>query len=177
MKYSRDTSGLKKIADGIYKKTDNFYYIRCSVSELLYPCSLDRLNDLEKKYGSKEKIAQTFVGRHVKSLLKSGVPRDTIADLPVKHIINESKEVIKLVKEVLVKKKEEKELEPPKKEYTPIYFTEPTSFKNALGSPEEIARVTKASGCMRQDIYLDNHRTCNLCPFVKDCACELKRVK
>jgi hypothetical protein len=47
--------------------------------------------------------------------------------------------------------------------------------KNLLKSKEGIANLT-ASSCIRPDIYLDNDRTCNGCPYFNDCVCSIKRL-
>jgi hypothetical protein len=49
-------------------------------------------------------------------------------------------------------------------------------FKNNLLSTKEgIASVTSV-GCIRPDIYLNNDRCCDGCPYYDDCACKIKRL-
>jgi hypothetical protein len=44
-----------------------------------------------------------------------------------------------------------------------------------LKSKEGIANLT-ASSCIRPDIYLDNDRNCDGCPYFDDCVCSIKRL-
>lgn len=45
--------------------------------------------------------------------------------------------------------------------------------KNLLKNKEGIANVT-AGSCIRPDIYLDNDRNCDGCPYFDDCVCPIK---
>jgi hypothetical protein len=47
---------------------------------------------------------------------------------------------------------------------------------NLLSSPEGISIVTEHA-CIRPDIYLDNGRNCEGCPYFISCACDIKRLK
>lgn len=42
-------------------------------------------------------------------------------------------------------------------------------------SKEQVQHIT-ASACLRPDIFLDNGRYCNGCPWIKNCICRLKRI-
>jgi hypothetical protein len=46
---------------------------------------------------------------------------------------------------------------------------------NLLKNKEGIALVTEHA-CIRPDIFLDNGRYCDGCPYYKDCICEIKKV-
>lgn len=46
---------------------------------------------------------------------------------------------------------------------------------NLLSTSDGIASVTKDS-CIRPDIFLDNDRHCDGCPYIEDCKCNLKRL-
>ena len=47
--------------------------------------------------------------------------------------------------------------------------------KNLLKTKEGIINLTESS-CIRPDIYLDNDRTCNGCPYFDHCVCSIKRL-
>lgn len=65
------------------------------------------------------------------------------------------------------------------KEFAKTYKSSETNInsktKNMLKSKEGIVNLT-ASSCIRPDIYLDNDRNCDGCPYFDDCACSLKRL-
>jgi hypothetical protein len=44
-----------------------------------------------------------------------------------------------------------------------------------LKSKEGIANLTESS-CIRPDIYLDNDRNCDGCPYFDHCICSKKRL-
>lgn len=46
---------------------------------------------------------------------------------------------------------------------------------NLLKNKEGIALVTE-NACIRPDIFLDNDRYCDECPYLDSCACKIKRV-
>lgn len=52
----------------------------------------------------------------------------------------------------------------------------PVIRTNLLSNPEGISLVTE-NACIRPDIYLDNGRDCEGCPYINDCSCRLKKVK
>lgn len=47
--------------------------------------------------------------------------------------------------------------------------------KNVLRNKEGILNVTKDS-CIRPDIFLDNDRNCDDCPYYEHCGCNIKRL-
>jgi hypothetical protein len=57
---------------------------------------------------------------------------------------------------------------------TPIY--KPATKKSYLlkDSPEFVAEITKESGCIRPDIYLDNDKVCDDCPYNQPCQSSVK---
>lgn len=48
--------------------------------------------------------------------------------------------------------------------------------KNMLKTKDGIARATEGS-CIRPDIYLDNDRNCEGCPYFENCMCSIKRLE
>ena len=44
-----------------------------------------------------------------------------------------------------------------------------------LNKPEHVAILTRGA-CWRPDYYLDNDRTCVVCPLFKDCECRIKKM-
>ena len=46
---------------------------------------------------------------------------------------------------------------------------------NLLKTKDGISNVTNGA-CIRPDIYLDNDRHCDECPYFEDCGCDLKRL-
>ena len=66
------------------------------------------------------------------------------------------------------------------KEFAKSYQSSETNLTNKkttlLKSKEGIANLT-ASSCIRPDIYLDNHRNCDGCPYFDDCICSIKRLE
>ena len=42
-------------------------------------------------------------------------------------------------------------------------------------SKEQVQHMT-ATACIRPDVYLNNGRFCNGCPWIKHCICKLKRI-
>jgi hypothetical protein len=46
---------------------------------------------------------------------------------------------------------------------------------NLLSTSDGIASVT-TNACIRPDIFLDNDRYCDGCPYLEDCQCNLKRL-
>lgn len=46
---------------------------------------------------------------------------------------------------------------------------------NLLDNKDGIALVT-SNACIRPDIYLDNGRNCEGCPYYDDCQCSIKRL-
>lgn len=46
---------------------------------------------------------------------------------------------------------------------------------NLLKNKEGISNLTKES-CIRPDIYLNNDRTCDGCPYFDNCSCDIKRL-
>jgi hypothetical protein len=46
---------------------------------------------------------------------------------------------------------------------------------NILSHKEGIFNVTKGS-CIRPDIFLDNDRSCDNCPYYDHCECHIKRL-
>ena len=47
--------------------------------------------------------------------------------------------------------------------------------KNVLSYGEGISNVTK-DACIRPDIFLDNDRNCDDCPYYEHCGCNIKRL-
>lgn len=47
---------------------------------------------------------------------------------------------------------------------------------NLLSNSEGISLVTQ-NACIRPDIYLDNGRDCDGCPYFNDCSCEIKKAR
>lgn len=46
---------------------------------------------------------------------------------------------------------------------------------NLLRDKEGILNVT-STACIRPDIYLNNDKHCDNCPYYDDCACNLRRL-
>lgn len=63
------------------------------------------------------------------------------------------------------------------KEFAKSYQNEPrgNNAKNILKNKEGIAKATEGS-CIRPDIYLDNDRNCEGCPYFDSCGCAIKRL-
>lgn len=47
--------------------------------------------------------------------------------------------------------------------------------KNALSNKEGIRDVTKGA-CIRPDIFLNNGRNCDECPYYENCGCKIKKL-
>jgi hypothetical protein len=64
------------------------------------------------------------------------------------------------------------------KEFAKAYKSESVNVNNKnnlLSNRDGISKVTDGS-CIRPDIFLDNDRTCNGCPYLDDCICSIKRI-
>jgi hypothetical protein len=72
------------------------------------------------------------------------------------------------------KKRQLKQLKEFAKNYR-IDFCHTPIRTNLLKNKEGIVLVTE-NACIRPDIFLDNDRYCDECPYLDSCVCKIKRV-
>ncbi len=123
-------------------------------------------NTLPKFGNDIEALLKGFVCRPCRTFKtaneKAKIPKEEKKPKPVK-------EVVVLTQEELEDRKEEVRKSIPKIDFDkkPVPITP--------DSKEQVQHIT-ASACLRPDIFLDNGRYCNGCPWIKNCICRLKRI-
>jgi hypothetical protein len=68
-----------------------------------------------------------------------------------------------------------KELNEFVKNYKALQISKNDVDDNHISQKEEISNVSSAS-CGRPDIFLNNGRSCEGCPYYENCRCNLKRL-
>jgi len=134
-------------------------YIKCSTvgCTTMTTCFGKNLQAKIASYGSLETLLKEFVCR--------GCRNQTPLNI-VKMIVPRKKRITK--KETRAKKIADLI------HTTPVY--KPATRKSYLlkDSPEFVAEITKESGCIRPDIFLDNDRVCDDCPYNQHCQANNK---
>lgn len=145
--------------------------LSCIVSGIEKRVSKNAIMKGIAKYGSINNLKKHYVDRTAKRLLKQRVQPDDVQ----KRLLPKGKSPFTIDKGVLAKLKLLKKPKNTKKEYTELKYTPkpPVEWASFQAYVEE---MTKHS-CLRPDIYLDNDRYCNTCPYVQFCICRIKRVK
>jgi hypothetical protein len=166
------TDGLKEIADGIFKKNESTFYIKCAMSQKLCFCSAERLEKLAKKYGGMNKVSSNYVSRDAKRLKKAGLKDHSLKNMDPDELVEEArnlhtqkklaklerKEKRKIIEEAEVKEKvREAHVDP----FLPTY------------SPEELEAMTPSKGCLRMTYRMQEGR-CNECMYKNGCMAEAK---
>jgi len=116
-------------------------------------------NYLKKHKNNIEELLQTFECRACRNLHK-----DPKEPKPKKTYVNP---LSVMTKEELEERAEKIKKDLPKMEFTKLPFITPTD-KEGVESLTSVA-------CQRPDIYLDNGKWCDGCPWIKYCVCDLKR--
>lgn len=175
-----DLTGLTKICEGVYKKSETSYYLICSITgEKLY-CSKERLDKLIQKHGSIETVGKNTVSRDAKKLLTAKTPVTTITKMSATDL-KQNAEMIRADE----KKKQEKQLainktEEIKEEKTRTRFIYTPQERNPIvietASKEFIEDLTRYT-CWYAAHHIDNGYWCNGCKILDRCIAPCKKIK
>jgi hypothetical protein len=124
------------------------------------------------RFGSIEEFQKYFVSREAKKLLKQRIQPEDVQ----RQLLPKSKKPFPINREALVKLKL---LKKARKGFTRaelMSVTIPkTQEKRELSLKDYVESLT-TTACLRPDIFLDNDRKCDFCPYVKFCLCPVKKV-
>jgi len=72
---------VEELAEGVAKKTDSIYYVRCiKTGDWLYACK-SRFDKLVAQAGSVEELGKVHLGRPGKKMAKTEVPAEVKTDV------------------------------------------------------------------------------------------------
>lgn len=166
------TEGMKEIADGVFQKNANTYYIKCAMSQKLCFCSAERLEKLAKKYGGMNKVSANYVSRDAKRLKKAGLKDHSLANMDPDEMVEEAKNLHALKKQEKLARKEKRVVEEAVEEKKKVEQPHVDPFL-PIYTPEELAEMTRKKGCLRM-IYRVQEKRCNECMYREGCQAECK---
>jgi len=137
-----------------FKKTGELYgkKIECNSCNTLITCFGSNLEGKIKKFGSIEKLLETFTCR---SCVSASRP--------------------KKVKKISVRKKK-KDVKIEKYEMPKMVFS-PARNVFLKDAPDLQSSVSASGACLRPDIFLNSGRKCDDCPYVQNCNATCKTTK
>jgi hypothetical protein len=145
--------------------------IACAVTGLEKRVSKSAILKGISKFGSIESFKKHYIDRQAKKLLKQRVSPEDVQ----KRLLPKGKKPFTVDLNVLAKLKLLKKPKNKTVEYTNTVLV--SAPKKYFSSFQQYVENMTETACMRPDIFLNNDRTCNKCPFVEFCICRVKRLE
>jgi hypothetical protein len=145
--------------------------LACAVTGIEKRVSKSAIQKGINKFGTLEAFKKHYIDREAKKLLKQRIsPADVQKKLLPKNKTPFSVDLNVLAKLKLLKKPKNKAVE-----YNNVIYK--PSPKRTFASYQKYVEDMTSGACMRPDIYLNNDRTCDKCPFAEFCICGVKKFE